>query len=265
MQKTILPGLVSVTFRHLPPGRIIDLTAGAGLQGIEWGGDVHVPHGDLETARRVGQATRAAGTTVAAYGSYYHAAESETQGLSFAAVLNTARALQAPTIRVWAGTKASAAAAAAYRKRVVDDLRRIATQARKYGISISIEFHAGTLTDTNESAARLFREIDHPNVFSYWQPAVGAGMEANLRGLQQILPVLSNVHVFHWHLGNGEIMRRPLAEGEADWQHYFSAVAGLPKGRYALLEFVRKDDEQQFFRDAAVLRRWLQQLGDSEH
>jgi hypothetical protein len=43
----IQTGLVSITFRQLSPPAIIDLVRQAGLEGIEWGGDVHVPHGDL--------------------------------------------------------------------------------------------------------------------------------------------------------------------------------------------------------------------------
>ena len=45
-------GLLSVTFRHLPFERIIELAAEAGLDGIEWGGDVHVPPGDLKQAEK---------------------------------------------------------------------------------------------------------------------------------------------------------------------------------------------------------------------
>ena len=258
MQKTILPGLVSVTFRQFPPERIIELVAEAGLRGIEWGGDVHVPHGDLATARRVQQATRDAGLAVAAYGSYYRAGQTEDRGVPFAAVLDTAQALQAPVIRVWAGSKGSAETPADDRQRIAEDLHRAGSQAQEHGFRISIEFHANSLTDSPASALQLMQEIDHPNVFLYWQPPVGGSVAENVHGLQQILPYLSHVHVFHWHLVDDGIDCRPLAEGEADWQAYFSVLAEAPGERFALLEFVRDDDEQQFLQDAAMLRRWLE-------
>ena len=47
-------GLVSVSFRGLAPEAIIDLAAECGLGGVEWGGDVHVPCGDLRRAVRGG-------------------------------------------------------------------------------------------------------------------------------------------------------------------------------------------------------------------
>ena len=66
----IKSGLVSITFRQLNPQQIVDIAAGAGLSGIEWGGDVHVPHGDLECSRKTGQITQDAGLEVVAYGYY---------------------------------------------------------------------------------------------------------------------------------------------------------------------------------------------------
>ena len=43
----IYPGLVSVTFRKLSPEEIVQLVVSSGLKGIEWGGDIHLPHGIL--------------------------------------------------------------------------------------------------------------------------------------------------------------------------------------------------------------------------
>ena len=70
-------GLVSASFRALAPGEIVDLVAQAGLAGIEWGGDVHVPHGDVACAREVYRRTVDAGLTVCSYGSYYRAGTGE--------------------------------------------------------------------------------------------------------------------------------------------------------------------------------------------
>jgi len=100
-------GLVSITFRSLSPLEIIELVLKAGLKGIEWGADVHVPHGDLKRAREVRKLTADAGLSVAACGSYYRVGVSEAQGLAFENVLETAVALKAPTVRVWAGDKGS--------------------------------------------------------------------------------------------------------------------------------------------------------------
>jgi len=253
----IRTGLVSVTFRNLSPADIVALVAGAGLDAVEWGGDVHVPHGDLETATDVGRLTREAGLEVCSYGSYYRAFESPTEGLSFETVLRTADALGAPMVRVWAGRRGSAEADVEYRDRVVEDLRRIGAAAGNKGIGISIEYHGHSLTDTNESADRLIREVDHPNVWLYWQPRIGADEAECLAGLEAVRDRVSNLHVYYWDVRDEKHERYPLANGAAVWAKYLDAMRATGRDHYALIEFVADDSSEQFLRDAAALTEWL--------
>lgn len=92
------------TSLHLLPqpdaAELIAACRRAGLQGIEWGGDVHVPHGNLEVAREVAARTREAGLEIPSYGSYYRVGRDESAQVSFARVLDTAVVLQTPLIRV---------------------------------------------------------------------------------------------------------------------------------------------------------------------
>lgn len=249
-------GLVSVTFRKRSPGEVIALVKQAGLRGIEWGGDAHVPPGELGRAREVRELTAEAGLAVAAYGSYYKAGQSEDDGLPFARVLETAAELGAPAVRVWAGAAGSETTGDDARWRVITDSRRIATEAARAGIRVSFEYHNGTLTDTNESASRLLVEADHPNLLMGWQPAVGRGAEECLEGLRAVRPRLGNVHVFHW--GATPDDRRPLAEGGTVWRRYLEEIARAPGDRYALLEFVAGDAPEAFLRDAGTLRLLLE-------
>ncbi len=251
----IHPGLVSVTFRQLTPAEVIALVRQAGLRGIEWGGDIHVPHGEIGRARETREMTGESGLHVAAYGSYYRTGESENAGLPFARVLETAVELGAPAIRVWAGTVGSVVARPEQRAAVAADLRRIAALAASTGVRIVLEFHGGTLTDTAESTGRLLREAGHANLATCWQPPVDLEPAASLVGLRGLLPHLANVHVFQWRQATTE--RRPLGEGAERWGSYLAAAAEAPGDRYALLEFVERDAPECFLRDAAVLRGWL--------
>lgn len=249
-------GLVSITFRQLTPAEIVALCVRAGVRGVEWGGDVHVPPGDLARARETARLCAGNGLAAAAYGSYYRLGESEGQGLAFESVAATARELGAPTVRVWAGTKGSAEASAAERDAVVADLARIAGIAAGAGLTVSLEFHGNTLTDTAASTVALLEAAAHPALLSLWQPAVGRSVEARRADLAAVAPWLGNVHVFQWGSA-GFSDRRPLAEGEAEWRPYLD-LAGIGQGdRYALLEFAPGDDPEAFVRDAAVLKRWL--------
>src|SRR5699024_11930088 len=63
------PGICSVTYRDLPPEEIVPLTAEAGLEGIEWGGDVHVAPGVPDLAEHTRVRTEGAGRPEASRGS----------------------------------------------------------------------------------------------------------------------------------------------------------------------------------------------------
>jgi 3-dehydroshikimate dehydratase len=254
----IQSGLVSVTFRKYTPAEVVGLVRKADLAGIEWGGDIHVPHGDISRAREVRALTQEAGLRVAAYGSYYSVGWSEANGLPFRAVLDSAVELGAPIVRVWPGKRGSADVDEHGRWQVIEDLRRIASQAAQVGVRVGLEFHSGTLTDTNKSAAQLLVEVDHSNVFMGWQPHNGEATAECVEGLKAISSRLANVHVFHWWPTAAE--RHPLADGEERWAGFLRVLRTLPGDRFALLEFVPEDSPESFFRDAATLTTWLRRL-----
>ena len=150
--------------------------------------------------------------------------------VDFAKVVATAKVLGAPTIRVWAGNKASADATAADRKVVADDLKRCCKLAAEAGITVSTEYHSNTLTDTNESAQLLLAEAG-PALLTGWQPPNGKPFAYRMEGLKKVLDRVTTVHVFTWTDAN---VRLPLADGEADWKKYLE-VANTRGDHYALL------------------------------
>lgn len=252
-----IPGLVSVSFRPKSPEEVITLVREGGLEAIEWGGDKHVPHGDIETARAVGEATRAAGLRVACYGSYYRCGLSEDEGLAFTDVLETAAALGAPSIRVWAGKGDSEKYSPEERARAEKDSLRVAALATEKGIAVASEYHSQSLTDTPESAERYLEAVRDPNFFSLWQPTAFQDKEWCLRSLRGILPRLLHLHCFHWKGGWKD--RLPLADGTERWADYLAvAHAARTADTYILIEFVKDDTEEQFLEDAATLREWVE-------
>ncbi|MEM7624219.1 MAG: TIM barrel protein [Planctomycetota bacterium] len=252
----ILPGLVSITFRKLPPERVCRLAADNGLAGIEWGGDVHVPAGDTGAAARVAGLTRDHGLAVAAYGSYYRLGVSDPAEGD--AAVKTAASLGAPVIRVWCGNVGSADADEATRRRVVEDARRVSGLAADAGLTVACEWHGKTLTDRTESAVGLLREVDHPAFKTYWQPHQRIVTDDALADLDAALPWVVGLHVFQWHAETVE--RQALTAGGSCWPRYLKkarSAGGKADPMYALLEFVRDDDPANLPADAATLRRWL--------
>ena len=243
-------GVVSVTFRPLLPDQILSLASQAGLDFVEWGSDVHVPVGDLAHASHVGEKTKDAGLRVASYGSYFKAGYSDPA--SFADVIATAKALGAPNIRIWAGQKGSAEEE--NRAAVAASIRACAEACAEAGMTVSLEFHPGTLTDHYESACRLAEEVAHDHLRLYWQPNQFKDEAYNLAALRAVLPYLSHVHVFAWDGAE----KFPLARHERIWREYIEILKESPRDHAMLMEFVCDGSQRQFLEDAQTLHRFLE-------
>ncbi|WP_417522578.1 sugar phosphate isomerase/epimerase family protein [Marinovum sp.] len=253
----IRAGLCSVTFRALTPEALVDLAAETGVEAIEWGGDRHVPPGDVAVAQQVRALCEAKGILPSSYGSYVRAG---TEGCleDFAAVLVSARALGAGNIRVWAGDRIRAEAGVAGFEACAKDLAEMARRAAEHGITISVEYHRNTLTEEAEDARDLLRTADHANLFSYWQPVPGRGRARWLEELALLQPWLGDLHVFYWIMTESGQQRRPLAEGLDHWRALFDAwrpAPTWPHPRCGYLEFVQDDDAARFLDDMRDLRR----------
>ncbi len=249
----LIPGLVSVTFRKLSREEIAGLMVKAGLSAIEWGGDVHVPSDadefEMEHALTEAMHFSSQGKFyIASYGSYFRCENS-----GYDDDLNVAVSLDAPNIRVWAGTRGSADADDEYRKKIVRHIRRLCDDAKEHNMTVSTEFHGGTLTDHYESCVRLIGEVERDNFCTYWQPNQFRDEEYNIAALNAVLPWLSNVHVFTWAGHN----KYPLIDGAERWKRYIDILRTNGGTHHMLMEFVCDDTVEQFCRDAETLHEWL--------
>ena len=249
-----MTGLTSITFRQLTVEQIVELVQQSGLDGIEWGGDVHVKPGEEALAREVGDRPRQAGLQVLSYGSYLHVDGPEHIAEDFKPVLQSALALSAPVIRVWPGGREPDRADEAYYDRNAEALRIIGEMAGQHGLTVATEYHRGTLTQNAESAQKLMQRIDSPYVKTYWQPNPDITAADNRHEAAAMRPYLANVHVFCWTKGNE---RHPLAQGDADWRAYLQALELDPQRQHAIIEFVKDDSPARFLEDAETLRRWI--------
>jgi sugar phosphate isomerase/epimerase len=253
----ITPGLCSVTLRARTVDEVARLAAECDLRAVEWGADVHVPPGDDGAVARTRAASAAADLTVASYGSYLFAAGVAARD-ERAAVLDTAAALGAPNVRVWAGLGIEPGGPGY--PPLVDGLAAFAADAASRGLTVGLEYHGGTVTATLAGTRALLdalAALGAPNVSTYWQPpywrapttpAADAAEVATLGGR------LSHLHVYEWA---GPEDRRPLADGTARWAAVLDAVRAVGGDRVAFVEFVPGDDPDNVRRDAATLHSWL--------
>ena len=252
----IVPGVCSVTFRDKSPEAVVEQVASEGLKAIEWGADVHAPPDDVDNARRVGELTRQAGLEVAGYGSYYLAFDEAGEAPApFQPVLAAAAAMGAPIIRIWGGSL-KVPKTDAYFGTVVQRCREAAGLAAEKNIKVAFEYHRNTFTETLEGTLRLLEAVDHPNIYTFWQPRNGSTLDERLEEIKALADRLLSIHVFHWQPSpKPPFPRLNLNDGADLWKPCLDAIGRLPGDHYALLEFVRDDAVEQFRQDATTLRR----------
>ncbi len=263
---TMTPGLCSVTFRQFGTAAVVELAAAAGLAGIEWGADVHVPVGDLTAARVARQLTTEAGLAVTSYGSYLTADRRSRERLE--PVLATAAALGADLVRIWCPFGVEPGAPASDRSKVAGVLAGWTERAAADGITLYLEFHGGTLTASAPSARALLEEVGDGRLRCGWQarywdvPPTDRLDPADELALLE--PWLAHVHVYEWE---HDTTRLPLEAGHGSWPAVLAQASRTDPGpvrRYALLEFVTDDDPAALGTDAATLIRWLAQIQAQE-
>lgn len=252
-------GLASISFRKLDADTIISACRKAGIDAIEWGGDIHVPHGDIKTAGQIKKKTLSSGIEISSYGSYYRVGISENEGLSFENVLNSAKALGAPIIRVWAYNKNFEECSKDEIDQIVKDTMRIADMAQKDEINISFEYHCNTLTNSNENAEKFASMTEHNNIRFYWQPPNGKNSLYCKAGLQMLLfrKLLTNVHIFHWTFKQDIIKRHLLCKGINVWAVYLNEIINDNCDRYIIFEFFKDDNINNFYKDVITLKKLL--------
>ena len=267
---TLAPGLCSITLRSSTVDEVITIACRAGIEGIEWGADVHAPPAGGPKIDALAARCRDAGLDVPSYGSYLGMAPADGDDAPVVdAVLDTAAALGAPMVRIWTELGVGPTAPDSDRRRVIERTAALVDRITDRGFLVAFEFHPATLTETAASANALLDALDRPDTRTHWQPDPALGPDVALAELGAVAPRLAHLHVFAWRAG-GIGDRHPLVDGAQLWvgalQLAGHAAATLPGPRYALCEYVRDDDPEQLVADARVLRRWLDELEpDDDH
>ena len=244
----IKPGIVSVTFRKKTPREVVEIVKKAGLYAIEWGSDVHVPQGDLELAREIRKMTEDAGIEIPSYGSYYSVAND----LDFAPFVATAKELGAGNIRIWSGNKSASILTADEKKILCGRIINACDMAAKEGMTISLEYHNDSLTDTCDGTISLLNELDIPNLYTYWQQPLDVKAEDQLPQLKKLYKTgkIKNLHVYEYDTSDGKRVQLPLSLDL--WREYFGVVNDNDV-HYAFIEFVSGYPDEDFIKDAKTL------------
>lgn len=243
-------GIVSISFRKHSKEEIAARAKDAGLDSIEWGGDVHVPHGDEKEAENAVKITHGYGLEVAEYGSYYIIGQSDES--LFDKVLDSADILGTKLIRVWPGmNKPSDTFTSEEYEKYVSDAKRICNLAEKRGVTVALECHPNSLTDEYHTTLKFLSDVGCANLKMMWQPNQHRPLEYNVDSINALFEYIVAVHVFSWE----RKARLPLRAKESDWKKYIEILS--KKQLNYMLEFMHDDNIDTLKETAEVLKTWL--------
>lgn len=241
-------GFTSVTFRALSVDEIISLAKTSGVELIEWGADKHILPGDLETAAKTKEKCDVLGIKCISYGSYFTVGKSNIS--EFKAICKTASTLGAKTVRVWLGNKPSNQYSLSEIEKLVEIVKKLSETASQYNLNIAFEFHKNTLNDNSKSTIDFIQRVNSSNIKTYWQP-FSKNHNEDIKNLKTVSKYLDTVHVFNW---NEKEERFLLSEDIQKWQDFIKLI---PSSCNLILEFVKNDNTDCFYKDMKVLKQLL--------
>ena len=248
-------GVVSVSFRPNSVEEIIKAASEAGLSLIEWGSDVHSPAGDVALAEKIKTDSEASGIKTVTYGSYFRVGVTPKE--EFPEYLESAKALGASVIRIWAYKSIKATSGEEWDK-VVSEAKEICKMAEAYGIKICLECHNGSITEDYNTALKFLNAVNHSLFGMYWQPNQLKTLEYNLDAVKALAPYVECLHVFHF-IDN---VKAPLSEGLSDWRKYLAIIKESLSDKCipAFLEFMPDDKIETLAREAATLNSLIKEF-----
>jgi sugar phosphate isomerase/epimerase len=206
---------------------------------------------------------RDAGLDLVSLGSYYRpesvssaggSATGETAGGSAASgdadretrpasVLRAAAELEAPLVRIWAGSRNYDEYAPHERESIYDQIRLFADDAAKAGIRIVLERHNKTLTNSWMSAGEVIRAIGHDAVALCYQvpyPVPAAELSTMVADdCTRLLPLCEHAHLQNYtEKPDGSLPRTLLDRGVVDYAGFSAAARAAGYSGWAMVEFI---------------------------
>lgn len=219
-------GLCSVSFRKHTPEEILRAMQSAGLSVIEWGSDVHCPP---EKAEEIAERQERYGIKCCSYGTYFRLGVTPICELE--QYIKAAKTLGTDVLRLWCGDKDSRDYTEREKSALFAACKAAAEIAEAAGVTLCMECHINTYTNTKESALELMQTVASPHFRMYWQPNQYRSEAENLASAKAIAPYAVNIHVFNWK----EKEKYPLREAKGIWREYLSCFDG---DKNLLLEFM---------------------------
>lgn len=241
-------GLCSVTFRKKSAAQVIEIAKNAGIDYIEWGGDIHVT--TLEEARIVKSVCDNEGIKISSYGSYFNSIEFDEK--KWIQVCEIAKKMDAASIRIWLGKKNSEDFSDKEYRTLLENTKKMCDIASGYGIDVCPECHDNTFNNNTDAFLRLKHDLQKKNFKTYFQSRYFR-MEYDLDRIDRTFEFIKDVHVSYRDLKKEQLHRKK------DRNYLDTLLKKLISKDFdgiVMVEFVDFDSERVFYRNVRRLKKY---------
>ncbi len=241
-------GVASVTFRNKSAVQVVEIAKKAGVNYIEWGGDVHVTN--TEEARIIKSVCDNEEIKICSYGSYYRVGCGDKS--KWEEICRIAKAMNAPSVRVWLGEKGSGETTQAEYNCILDDLKSICSVAQKYNLLVCPECHDNTYNDNTDAFLKIRNELKADNFKTYFQSRYFK-FDYDIDRIERTFDFIENVHVSYRDLVKEQRFKK---KDKYYLDKLLKKLLEMNYGGIILVEFTKGSKEKSFIKDVNRLKTY---------
>lgn len=241
-------GLCSVTFRKKTVQEIVDIAKKAGVEYIEWGGDIHVK--TIEEAKKAKELCKDNNIKISSYGSYFNCAEYDES--KWTEICQITKEMGANSVRIWLGKKDSEKTSEQEYKTLLENTKKLCEIAEEYSLLVCPECHDNTFNNNTDAFLKIQRDINKDNFKTYFQSRYFR-MEYDLDRIDRTFDFMENVHVSYRDLVKEQLFRKK------DKNYIDTLLKKLREKNFkgiVMVEFVINDSEKSFYADIEKLKNY---------
>ena len=241
-------GLCSVTFRKKTVQEIVDIAKKAGVEYIEWGGDIHIK--TLEDAKKAKALCKENNIKISSYGSYFNCAEYDES--KWTEICQITKEMRANSVRIWLGKKDSEKTSEQEYNIILENTKKMCEIAEEFSLLVCPECHDNTFNNNTDAFLKIRRDISKDNFKTYFQSRYFR-MEYDLDRIDRTFDFIENVHISYRDLVKEQFLRKK------DKNYIDTLLKKLREKNFkgiVMVEFVINDSEKSFYADMEKLKNY---------
>ena len=241
-------GVASVTFRNKTVSQVVEIARNAGVEYIEWGGDVHVK--TFDDAKLVKRLCDENNIKISSYGSYYRIGCSEAA--EWEEICRNANEMGASSVRIWLGNKNSEDFTENEYMELLEEVKFLCSMAEEYNLPVCPECHDNTFNNNTEAFLKLKKDLECDNFKTYFQSRYFR-FDYDIERIEKTFGFIENFHVSYRDLKREQRFKK---KDKKYLDKLIKKFISMNFNGIVLVEFTKGSKEKNFIKDVHKLKAY---------